>query len=236
MTNKANREAESAKLRELYEIKKSEEKRKGGVFNQSSIAKIGSWTQPTVSGYLNGTVELKEESAVVFSKALGVQISTFSPRIAEKIAQREMLAKNPLLSRVHVSYLPKLTVAEIQKIRNYLRDENFIMPQTEETTPIAKKLSTNAFSFDIVDHSLESKINKGTTLIFDPMIQPKPMDIVFVGNKLKDDDFHIREYHVLNIDSEGVENYELKALNPAYPTLPDNYEVLAVAVATVNYF
>ncbi len=186
-----------------------------------------------MSSYLKGVVELKEESALIFSKALEVPVSAFSPRLAEKISQREMLARNPLLSKVTVSYVPKLNAEVLNKIRHNLRDQSFIMPNSSETTPICKELSKTAFSFELEDNSLE-KYAPGTIFVVDPMVEPSPTDLVFVGNKNKDSDFHVREYCVTDVSEDGVESYELKASNPAYPTLKENYEVLGVVVAAVN--
>ncbi len=229
----AVKQSEAEKLRELYELKKSADKQKGLTFTQRTIADLGDWTQPNVSSYLKGAVELKEESALIFSKALEVPVSAFSPRLAEKISQREMLARNPLLSKVTVSYVPKLNAEVLNKIRHNLRDQSFIMPNSSETTPICKELSRTAFSFELEDNSLE-KYAPGTIFVVDPMVEPSPTDLVFVGNKNKDSDFHVREYCVTDVSEDGVESYELKASNPAYPTLKENYEVLGVVVAAVN--
>lgn len=226
--------SESAKLRELYEAKKSIDKQKGITFNQKTIAAAGEWTQPNVSSYLNGAVELKEESALIFSKALEVPVSAFSPRIAEKISQREMMARNPLLGKTHVSYVPKVNAGIMDKIKDNLKDQSYIMPLSQETTPICRELSNNAFSYELGDNSLATKYEAGTTFVFDPMLTPAPTDLVFVGNKNRDGDYHIREYCVTSVSEDGVETYELKAHNSAYPTLRENYIVLAVAVAVVN--
>lgn len=238
MIDRSIREAtklrEAAKLRELFEAKKSLEKQRGATFNQNTIAAAGAWTQPNVSSYLKGAVELKEESALIFSRALEVPVSAFSPRIAEKISQREMLARNPLLNKIHVSYVPKVTADTMDKIRNNLKDQSYIMPLTDDTTPICKELSANAFAYRLGDNSLNDKYQEGTTFVFDPMVTPTPTDLVFVGNKHKDGDYHIREYCVTEVATDGTETYELKAHNSAFPVLKDNYEVLAVAVATVN--
>lgn len=234
MIDRSIRSAEAAKLRELYEAKKSSEKEKGNTFNQVTIAKSSGWTQPNVSAYLKGAVELKEESALIFSSALEVPVSAFSQRIADKISRREMLSRNPMLNKTHVSYVPKINAETMNKIRNNLRNKCFIMPLSANTTPICKELSKNAFSYDLVDNSLSDKYPVGTTFIFDPFIDPSPTDMVLVGSKQKEDDYHIREYFVTEILDDGTERYELKACNPAYPVLKDNYEVLGVAVAVVN--
>lgn len=230
----ATKQNESAKLRELYEAKKSSDKQKGLTFNQNTIAAAGDWTQPNVSSYLKGAVELKEESALIFSRALGVPVSAFSPRIAEKISQREMLARNPLLNKVTVSYVPKVDASIMDKIKDNLKEKSFIMPLSSDTTPICKELSSSAFSYELGDNSLTPKYEIGTTFVFDPMVEPLPTDLVFVGNKNRDGDYHIREYCVNEILEDGTDKYELKAYNSAFPVLRDNYQVYGVAVAVVN--
>lgn len=225
---------EAEKLRELYEAKKTMAKQRGTIFNQKTIAAAGDWTQPNVSSYLNGIVELKEESALIFSKVLEVPVSAFSPRVAEKISQREMLARNPLLSKINVSYVPRMNADLIDKIKNNLKDQSFIMPLSDDTTPICKQLSNTAFAYELGDNSLNDKYTEGTVFVFDPMVNPNPTDLVFVGNKLKNGDYHIRQYFVTDVREDGSEVYELKAFNPAYPVLRENYEILGVAVATVN--
>lgn len=234
MVDRSIREAESAKLRDIYESKKEQEKAKGNTFNQVTIAKAGKWTQPNVSAYLNGIVELKEESATFFSNILEVPVSAFSPRLAEKIVQRELLARNPMLSKIEVSYVPKIKPEVMNKIRHNLKDKSFIMPLSDETTPVCKAVSSNSFSIDLEDNSLEPKYNAGTRFVFDPMLKPEPTDLVYVGHKQNLNDYHVREYRVVEILDNGEERYELKAYNEAYPVLRDNYEVLGVAVASVN--
>lgn len=235
MTDRSIREAEAAKLRELYEARKSAARLKDETFNQSMIAKIGGWTQPNVSSYLKGIVEIKEESALVFAEALNVPVSAFSPRIADKISRREMLARNPLLGKREISYVPKLTRTALDKIKHRLNEQSFIMPLSEETTPISKSVSSNSFAYDLDDQSLQPKYPQGTTFVFDPALSPVPTRPVLVSNKNKDNDFHIREYCVTEVLEDGTEVYELRPLNPAFPTLKDNYEVLGVAVAVLNY-
>lgn len=231
MINKSVRESEAERLSALFEEKKQVEKAKGNDFGQKDIAQIGGWTQPNVSSYLRGKVELKEDSASIFSQALGVPISDFSSRLAEKIQMRELLSKNPLLNKVSIAYVPKYDLEIVSEIRFHLKDVTFSMPMSKETTPIVKNISPNTFSLEIEDSSLESTYKIGTTFIFDPMIDPKPTDIVLVGHKKNPNDLHFRSYKVTEITEDGGEIYELEALNPAYPTLKMNYEVIAVAIS-----
>lgn len=234
MIDKSIQDAETEKLKELFAAKKSLEKEQGRDFTQGMIAAIGGWTQPNVSAYLRGSVQLKEESALVFSKAFGVPISVFSPRIADRISKREMLAKNPLLNETQVTFVPKVTAKMLDQIRSNLNDPSFIMPMSEETTPVCKSLSNTAFSYDLQDNSLSPKYTIGSSFVFDPFIEPKPTNLVLVANKSKPSDYHIRQYQVSEILEDGREIYELVAFNPAFPTLKDNYEILGVAVAAVE--
>lgn len=234
MLDRSVRDSEAAKLKEIFEQRKTEAKKKGEVFGQMTIAKMGNWTQPNVSGYLNGLTELKEEAATIFSSALSVPVSAFSPRVAEMISRREMLSRNPLLSKVAVSYVPKYSGKEIDLIRPKLKEPGFIMPLSHETTPICKDLPATAFAFDVLDTSLAPNYSPGTTFIFDPTIKPAPTNLVIVGHKAREGDYHIREYCVLEFLEDGTEVYELRAFNQAFPILRDSYEVIGVAVATVN--
>lgn len=240
MPDKSVRAAESARLKEIFEQRKSEAKQKGEVFGQANIAKIGGWTQPNVSSYLSGIVELKEESATIFSTALGVPVSAFSPRVAEMISRREMLSRNPLLKQVTVSYVPKYSGQELDVIRPRLYEPGFIMPLSQSTTPICKDLPVNAFAFDIKDASLTStepgkpSYSIGTTFIIDPTLKPMPTNLVLVGHKTRPNDYHVREYCVIDYHEDGTEVYELRASNRAFPLLKDAYIVMGVAVATVN--
>lgn len=234
MIDRSIRDAEASKLREIFEMKKRLEKENGVELTQTSVAKKIGWTQPNVAAYLKGTVMLREDTALAFAKALDVPVAAFSPRIADKISQRELLVRNPL-NRTKVTYVPKVGAAILNKVRNNLKDKSFIMPMCEETTPIPKELPLNAFSYELKDQSLSGKIAEGTVFVFDPLVEPKPTNLVLVGNKNRDDDYHIREYCVVDVAEDGTESYLLKAYNPSYPDLRDNYEVLGVAVATVNF-
>ncbi|WP_111860948.1 helix-turn-helix domain-containing protein [Acinetobacter sp. CFCC 10889] len=222
---------ESKLLNELYEIKKANEREKGVIFTQQDIANIGGWTQPNVSSYLRGKVELKEDSAAVFSEALGVPVSAFSPRLSEKIKKRELLASNPQLNSVKISYVPKYSFSMLDVIRNHIKDVTYTMPITNETTPIVMDLSKNAFSLTLEDRSLEGTHEQGTVFIFDPLLTPKPTDMVLAAKVDTQGEYVIRQYKVNEILEDGTEVFELHAFNSAYPTLRNNYEILAVATA-----
>jgi transcriptional regulator with XRE-family HTH domain len=233
MTNQEEREiyqAESQKLKELYEIKKNFEKSKGLEFTQRNIAKIGGWTQPNVSAYLRGVVVLKEDAAEVFAEALGVDVEAFSPRLAAAITRRNLLAKSPQsFKRSSISYVPVLTATDMNNIRSKLKDDNFTMPTSKSVLPINQPVSHKCFAIELGDTSFASKIEKGACIIFNPELEPQATDIVYVGNKHKDDDYHVRIYNIIKFNPDGTHQYELTAPNPAFPTLDDNYEVLGVA-------
>lgn len=231
MVNDNFKKTEADLLNDLFNAKKEREKVKGVTFNQKTVATLAGWTQPNVSSYLRGIVELKEDSATFFSNVLDVPISAFSPRLAEKIKHRELIANNPSLNKVKISYVPKYNFVTLSEIRHHLKDVNFIMPASKETTPIAKELPHTAFSIDLPDNSLDSKFSKGTTFIFDPMLEPKPTNIVLAAHKDKMNEFLFRSYKVTEILEDGTEVFELEALNPAYPTIKSGYEVIAVAVS-----
>ena len=78
------------------------------------------------------------------------------------------------------------------------------------------------------------KYQAGTSFVFDPMIKPLPTNIVIAAHKTRMGEYIIREYCVNDVLEDGQDVYELKPLNTAFPTLRDNYEVLAVAVAVVD--
>lgn len=230
--SKQIKEIEANKLTELYKQKKEAEKLKGNLFTQKSIAKIGKWSQPYVSTYLRGIAELKEDTAAVFAEALGVPIEAFSPRLADKMKQRELLLKNPSLDRNSISYVPKYDdFGILDLVRNHLRDKEYVMLTSNELTPVIGKASKQSFSIELKDDSLSPKYSKGTIFIFDPHLEPRPTDIVLVGNKFVKNDYHIRSYSVKEITGDGVE-VVLDVFNPAYPVLKDNYEVLGVAIGS----
>lgn len=233
MTNQEERDiykAESLKLKELFEIKKNFEKSKGLEFTQKTIAKVGGWTQPNVSAYLRGIVVLKEDAAEIFAEALGVDVEAFSPRLAASIARRNLFAKSPkTFKRSSISYVPVLTASDMNNIRSKLKDDNFIMQTTKSVLPINQPVSQRCFAIELEDTSFASKIEKGTCIIFNPDLSPKADDIVFVGNKHKDDDYHIRVYNIVKVNQDGTHEYELTAPNSAFPTLDENYEVIGVA-------
>lgn len=230
MVSEIVKKGESDKLCELFEIKKNSEKIKGNSFNQHTIAKLGGWTQPNVSAYLRGKVELKEDSAAIFSEALGFPISIFSPRLYEKIKKRELLAGNPQLNKITISYVPKYKVDTLDAIKNHIKDVNYTMPMSDKTTPTTQDVSANSFSYDLEDNSLESTYSVGTTFIFDPSLTPRPTDIVLAAKLNAKNVFVIREYQVIDILENGDEVFELKPFNPAYPVIKSDYEVLGVAV------
>lgn len=226
--------AETKKLNELFRQKKAAEKEKGNDFKQKTIAELAGWTQPNVSAYLRGVVVLKEDSAQVFADALGVPVRAFSPRLAASIAQRELLENNPLLTKAKVTYVPIIAPSMMDLIRSQLKDPEFTMPMSESITPVCQPVSNRSFGIELSDLSLSGEYPIGTTFVFDPTLKAQPTDIVYVGNKNADSDYHVRVYEIKEILEDGTERYELRALNNAFPTLRENYEVLGVAIAAVK--
>ncbi|ENV46210.1 hypothetical protein P255_02957 [Acinetobacter brisouii CIP 110357] len=241
MVDRAIIELEAAKLSDLFAIKKQEEKEKGRLFTQSNIAKVGGWTQPNVSAYLNGRVELKEDSAQVFSDALDVDIAAFSPRLAERISKREAISRNPLLNKqMRISYIPTIDAETMDSIRPRFKDKDFIMPTQPATTPVCLNLPENAFGYILEDDALEG-INtknihsknihpKGTLFVINPEREPKPQDIVLVGNKNKPSDYHFRIYTVLEVTANDEVICSFEPINQNFPVLRENYEIIGVAV------
>lgn len=233
MIDKSIRDAEAESLRKIFEFKKGLEKRNGRLLTQKMVGEKIGWTQPNVSAYLKGSVELREDAAIAFAKAFDVPVSAFSPRIASKILEREVMARNPL-GTTKVTYVPKLNADILNKVRKDLRDKSFIMPMSEETIPVPASLPSNAFAYELKDQSLSEKVPEGTIFVIDPLLAPKPTNFVLVGNKARNDDYHVREYCVLEVMPNGDERYLLKSHNPAYPDLKENYEILGVAVCSIN--
>lgn len=223
--------AEAKKLNELFKQKKTAEKDKGNDFKQKTIADAAGWTQPNVSAYLRGIVALKEDSAKVFADALDVPIRAFSPRLAASIAQRELLLNNPLLTKAQVNYVPTIAPSMMDLIRSQLKDPEFTMPMSETVIPVCQKVSRTAFGIELTDNSLSPDYPIGSMFVFDPNLKANPTDLVFVGNKNSDSDYHIREYKIKEITEDGTEKYELVPINMAFPILRENYEILGVAVA-----
>ncbi|WP_394661415.1 helix-turn-helix domain-containing protein [uncultured Acinetobacter sp.] len=223
--------AEASKLSELYKAKKDHEQRMGRKFTQHDIAKIGGWTQPNVSAYLRGIVPLQVSSAEIFAEALGVSVQTFSPRLAAIIAQRDLYADFSSWNGMTVSFVPTLTPQVIDSIRNQLKDKDFIMPSSKITTPITNPVSAHAYGIEVLDQSCLPEYPAGTTIIFDPSLKPEPTDLVYVGNKFQDGDYHIREYKITEIEEDGSLRYKLIPKNNSFPTLGENYEILGVAIS-----
>ncbi|WP_151825588.1 helix-turn-helix domain-containing protein [Acinetobacter ursingii] len=218
---------EAQKLTELYNRKKQLERAKGVNFTQKDIYESAGWSQPNVTAYFKGINQLKIDSALVFANALGCKVEDFSPRLAHQIKMQD-------IEKTQLRYIPILSPLQMDQIRNQLKDKSLNMPISDSFMPICQPISDNAFGIILPDASMSPDYPAGTQLIFDPEIKPNPTDLVYVGSKLEQGVYHVRQYNVIEITQEGQEVIEFTATNKSFPTLRHNFEVLGVAIAAVK--
>lgn len=90
----------------------------------------------------------------------------------------------------------------------------------DEWIEVSDSTSREAYALRIKGPSMEPEFHEGEIVIVDPTISAKPGDFVVarVANS-PDNEATIKQYAVTGFDRNGLESFELRPLNPLFPTL-----------------
>ncbi len=210
---------ECAKLKQLF-VEKSE------LSQRAFVKKFNLGTPANLGQYLQGRRALNLKIAMVMAKALDVEVSDFSPRLAREIALLQSdtvvpyssgLKKIPLVSFAPAS--PFSDVGQLEHPQSYIEKGDFVV--VDEDYP------DGSFATTLEGRSMEPVFLEGDIIVIDPSLHPLPGDYVLAQRQspVTDDvEWTFKKYRPRGINEHGQEVYELTPLNPDYPTMRSDRE------------
>lgn len=94
-------------------------------------------------------------------------------------------------------------------------------------------LSEEAFALEIEGMSMSPEFGPGDRIIVDPALSPRPGDFVVAKNGR--DEATFKKYRVRGVSAAGQDIFELVPLNPDYPTLSSEVQLIQVIAVMVEH-
>ena len=147
---------------------------------------------------------------------------SFGPKVARGIEEKLKLPRGYLdepheLEKVPMRFGKKIPILSFVQAGNWTNtgDDSF-----DEWIDVPEDMPDGSYGLKIRGKSMEPAFYQGEIVIVDPTLSANPGDYVLarVANS-PDNEATIKQYAVTGIDRNGVETFELRPLNPLFPTL-----------------
>lgn len=203
---------ECAALKKLF-VEKSQ------LSQREFAAKYQVGTSGFVWQLLNGRRPLNLEVAVKFAKALQVDISSFSPRLAKKQSQVSISNIQPTLG--FQKRIPLLSYVQAGDPTSHMSAQNrqaaidngdFVF--VDEDTP------DDCFAVTVEGNSMLPLFKSGDIIIVNPTLTPQPGDFVIASREglIDEPETTFKKYRPRGYDEHGNIVFELAPLNDDFPT------------------
>lgn len=204
-------EKESARLKELFKEKSP--------YSQREFAKRYNLGTPgNLWQYLSGRRPLNVKIASCMSQALGIAIEEFSPRLAKEIAAIQGGANVTMLEPEELERkrkkVPLISFAHAGALTN----TGDLIP--DEYIDAFGDYPDGCFALRVSGDSMTPVFDDGDIVIIDPNRAPKFGNYVVArsdGSGM--DEATLKQYFELDYDEECRTIFELRPLNPAYPSM-----------------
>jgi len=97
-------------------------------------------------------------------------------------------------------------------------EDPFVLGAADEFLQTDLEASSRTFALVIEGRSMEPDFLPGDKVIIDPMVPPRPGDLV-VAKRDNDQEATFKRYRLRSQDEQGRDVIELKPMNPDWPTL-----------------
>lgn len=175
----------------------------------------GLGTAANFGHYITGRRPMNAKIATAIAAGLGCQVADFSPRLAKEIEalqtgnltlldRKEIRRKRiPLVSSVHAGAAT---------------DSGDLIP--DEYVEAFGEHPTGSFALHVEGDSMTPVFDGGDIVVVDPTRAPKIGCYVVARSEIAGlPEATLKQYFEVDFDEEGRTIYELRPLNPAYPTL-----------------
>ncbi|QZN96437.1 LexA family protein [Symbiopectobacterium purcellii] len=205
-------QADAVRLKALYELKKREMG-----FTQYTIADSLGISQGAVGHYLNGRNPLNVPIASAFASLLGVQISDFSPSLAQTVSQyvTSNSSTDATFTALKAYEYPLFSTIQAEFFTN--AEKSFFLSDAKQWVSTTRKASDSSFWLEVEGHSMTSPTGsrpsfpEGMLILVDPEESVTPGDFCIAS--MDGIDFTFKRY----IKDGGI-SY-LEPLNPHFPLL-----------------
>ena len=228
--------ADATRLKACFEKLQEDRRASGLPDSQEAIASEYDWTQSTISSYLNARIPLNMDAAIIFAEMLRQPVSSFSPRLADKVARVQVNFETPASVTVPARDRRVPVMTEGQIIATYGNAAHKEMPMADASAPRAfvytdANVSDQSLEATVSDDSLAPDYNAGTRFIIDTKVKPFPGALVLAINS--QGRTAIRKYRELKAaTATQPAAYELLATNPFYPPISSgDVDLVLVGVA-----
>lgn len=222
---------ECSRLKQLF-LEKSD------ISQREFVKKYNLGTPANLGQYLQGRRPLNLKIANVMAKALGIEVSDFSPRLAKEIsllkADRAVPYNPPGLKPIPlVAFAPASPFTDTGQLadpRTYIETGDYVL--VEEEFP------DGTFATKIEGRSMEPDFVEGDIIVIDPSLRPLPGDFVLAQRQSPCSDgaeWTFKKYRPRGINEAGLEVYELTPLNPDFPVLRSDREQCCILGVMVEH-
>lgn len=224
-------EKECARLKEIF-------KEKSPLSQRDFAKKYGLGTAGNLWHYLSGRRHLNIKIASCMSKALGVAVDDFSPRLAKEIAALKGGANLKLLDEEEISKQRKQIPLISYVHAGELTDTGDIIP--DEYIESFGDHPDGCFALKVDGDSMTPVFDDGDYVVVDPTRNPKVGSYVVARSGLDGmAEATLKQYFVVDFDDEGRTVFELRPLNNNYPTLHSTrhkLQVIGVVAEAIKRF
>ena len=226
----AEQAQECSALKRLFEEKST--------MSQRAFAKTyGLGTPGNLNQYLTGRRPLNLKVAMIMSKALGIQISDFSPRLSQEIAMIKDDSVAPITT--HVKKVPLVSFAQAGFPNDIGQEKQFQTCIEEgDYVYVDAELPDGTFATRLVGRSMEPEFSEGDIIVIDPTLKPHPGDFVVAQRQsLFTDGIEstFKKFRPKGINEKGQDVFELVPLNPDYQTFRSDREHLTIVGVMVEH-
>lgn len=161
---------------------------------------------------------------------------SFGPKIARSIEEKLKLPRGYLdepheLEKVPMRFGKKIPIISFVQAGDFTNagDDSF-----DEWIDVPEDMPDGSYGLKIRGKSMEPAFYQGEIVVIDPTLSANPGDFVVarIANS-SENEATIKQYAVTGIDRNGVETFELRPLNPLFPTFSSkehDIELLGVVV------
>ncbi len=222
---------ECSRLKQLF-LEKSD------ISQREFVKKYNLGTPANLGQYLQGRRPLNLKIANVMAKALGIEVSDFSPRLAKEIsllkADRVVPYNPPGLKPIPlVAFAPASPFTDTGQLadpRTYIETGDYVL--------VGEEFPDGTFATKIEGRSMEPDFVEGDIIVIDPSLRPLPGDFVLAQRQSPCSDgaeWTFKKYRPRGINEAGLEVYELTPLNPDFPVLRSDREQCCILGVMVEH-
>ena len=211
---------------------------KSDLSQRAFVKKYNLGTPANLGQYLQGRRPLNLKIATVLARALGIEVSEFSPRLAKEIS----LLKSDHVVPYAASGLKAIPLVAFAPAGTFRDSGHLAAPETYVETGdfvlVSEEYPDGSFATTLEGRSMEPDFLEGDIIVIDPSLRALPGDFVLAQRQSPFTDgaeWTFKKYRPREINEHGQEVFELVPLNPDFPTLRSDREQCVIIGVMVEH-